>query len=86
MTMVGDLVGKRKPRIRFHFVCECKDCDADGVMLLDPKESGVVACPDGCGAGYIPWQNPLNKNRWELKNVIMPFYDIDAMDGDEDSW
>ena len=74
MTITGSIVGQKRQRIRFHFKCECPDCDADGMMLLDPKEQGTVACPEGCGAVYLPWQNPMHRNRWELKNVVMPHY------------
>jgi len=43
-------------------------------MVLVASEQGTVVCPAGCGAAYIPWRNPLNGNRWELKCVVLPVY------------
>jgi hypothetical protein len=71
MSMIGR---EKNGRITFDYRCECADCDEAGRLVLVAAEQGTVACPGGCGAAYVPWKNPLNGHRWELKNVIMPHY------------
>jgi hypothetical protein len=69
------MVGREKNgRITFDYRCACPDCDAAGRLVLVAAEQGVVACPSGCGAAYLPWRNSLHHQRWELKNVVMPVY------------
>lgn len=61
--------------IVFQFVCECEECGAEGDLTLDVKDGmKPFNCPEGCGAVYVPWQNPLNLNRWELNAVVMPVF------------
>jgi hypothetical protein len=61
--------------IDFDYVCECNDCGAEGALSLKVKDGmKPFACPEGCGTTYVPWRNPLNLNRWELKVVVMPVY------------
>jgi len=61
--------------IDFDYVCECEDCGAIGNLTLEVKDGmKTFACPEGCGTTYIPWRNPLNLNRWELKAIVMPVY------------
>lgn len=57
------------------FLCECEECGAKGHMALDVKDGmKPFNCPEGCGAVYVPWKNPLNLNRWELNAVVMPLF------------
>lgn len=57
------------------FRCECEECDAEGDLeLLTAEGHKPFDCPEGCGAVYVPWRNPMNFNRWELKAVVMPMF------------
>ena len=68
------MIGReKKGRVTFDYVCQCADCDAEGRLTLMVDEHGPVACPELCGAAYVPWKGPDGK--WRLKNVIMPMYD-----------
>jgi hypothetical protein len=61
--------------IVFKYVCECEECGAEGDLTLDVKDGmRPFNCPEGCGAVYVPWKNPLNFNRWELNAVVMPMF------------
>lgn len=68
-------IAETQTEITFRFKCECEDCDADGDLTLQ-KSDGYkpFGCPEGCGATYVPWQNPLHANKWELKCVVLPHY------------
>jgi hypothetical protein len=68
-TMIGR---EQKGRVTFDYVCQCPDCDEAGRMTLVAAEQGMVVCPAGCGAAYVPWKAPDGK--WRLKNVVMPHY------------
>jgi hypothetical protein len=85
MTMIGR---EKNGRVTVNYVCECADCDEAGRMTLVIAEHGIVACPGGCGAGYVPWKGPDGK--WRLKNVVMPYYGDhergDSVEQDEHEW
>lgn len=69
------MIGRAKDGVlSFRYRCECRDCDADGRLSFPISERGPIACPEGCGAAYVPWRNPLNGGKWELKAVVMPVY------------
>ena len=64
--------------IHFRFVCECEECGAEGDLTLEVKDGmKPFNCPEGCGAVYVPWQNPLNFKRWELKAVVLPMFGLE---------
>jgi hypothetical protein len=57
----------------FTFVCE--GCGSYGELAV-PEEVNRFACPEGCGAVYIVWMNPLPS----LMCVVKPIF----ADDDED--
>ena len=49
--------------VKFHFVCEA--CDGEGELELDRRDGpSRFACPEGCGASYVPIFNTAPPKLW----------------------
>lgn len=58
-----------------HFDYAYEGCEAQGDLQVGfDRSMRPFSCPEGCGATYIMWRNPLNRNRHELKCVVCPVY------------
>ena len=55
----------------YEYVCE--GCGSEGELKVPVDEHGSFGCPEGCGATYIQWSNPLTA-RMELMCVVCPVF------------
>jgi len=52
----------------YGFICE--GCGAAGELEL-PIKAKDLSCPEGCGARYIQWLDPVS-NKYKLTCVVAP--------------
>lgn len=58
-----------------HYAYVCEGCGAEGNLRIGITQGmKPFGCPDGCGATYVMWRNPLNENRYELNCVVCPVF------------
>jgi hypothetical protein len=55
------------------FEFECEGCGSSGVIEIPVEEHGTLACPEGCGAVYVPFKG-LDGNP-DLMCVVCPVYE-----------
>lgn len=53
------------------FYFECESCGAEGEIGVPVDLRSQFHCPEGCGAEYVQWHNPLT-NAPDLMCVICP--------------
>lgn len=55
---------------KYHFICE--GCGADGELEIEAGAE-AIGCPEGCGAMYVQWHNPIT-NKPDLTCVVCPVF------------
>ena len=58
-----------------YFDFECPGCKAEGELGMDITEKGTIACPEGCGASFVLWQDG---DVWKLTCMVCPVSEEDA--------
>lgn len=53
----------------YHFTCE--GCGAEGELEVPVGARETFGCPEGCGATYVQWNNPLTEHP-DLQCVVCP--------------
>lgn len=59
----------------------CEGCESEGELKVPVDRTKPFGCPEGCGATYVQWDNPISE-RTELMCVVCPVFEDD--DSDED--
>lgn len=60
----------------YQFVCEGCKCEGDLGVAADQQQ---VPCPEGCGALYIQWHNPIT-DKQDLQCVVAPVFEEEVDD------
>lgn len=60
---------------RHQFAFECEGCGTTGDLGIPVDERKPFGCPNGCGAMYVMWNNPLDEGKPNLMCVVCPIFE-----------